>query len=209
MAVPRGPLGTAKAALERPDEARRAGVERRRNSRREKPLTEDEKNKQTQNTTDHLEDARAARGLGRALGRHKLLRSFAPENSATEQIWATVASTFIFWTVIPFYVFQVVMWMVGFAGIATEAAPFVKDIAPGAELFILSYAVIALIGLCSMMYAAFVYTMRGVRCFAGVRTLVFAVCLAGYLVFFLNLFPWIILWMLSVIIAKDDEPDED
>jgi hypothetical protein len=205
----RGPRQKAKTSFGRPDMMRREGIERRRNRRVEEPLTAQEKISQTQNAQDHLEDARTARGIGRALGRHKLLRAFAPENTGTEQIWATVASTFIFWTVIPFYFFQVIMWVIGLTGIAVETIPLISEASPGTELYILSYAVIALIGIGSMAYAALVYSMRGVRCFAGVRALMFAVCLAGYLVFFINLFPWVLLWMASVILAKVEDEEED
>lgn len=138
-------------------------------------------------------------------GRGRVLRSLAPENKTTEKIWATAASVLIAWTVLPFYSLQLLFWIVGLASLGLEAVPIADIFLPGTEVFVFTYILIALIGVCSMLYGIWIYTIRGVRCFAGARGLMFACCMTGYLVFFLNLFPWIILWMFAVIYTNTDE----
>ena len=95
--------------------------------------------------------------------------------------------------------------MVGLAGLGLETLPVVDAFAPGMEVFVLGYLVAAGIGVCSMVYAAWIYTIRGVACFAGMKAFIFICCLTGYLVVFLNLFPWLILWILSVVLIRDEQ----
>jgi hypothetical protein len=122
--------------------------------------------------------------------------------SILEKKRAMGATINILWTMLPFYPIQLMFWFLGFAGLGSETVPIVNWILPGQELFMLSYFIIALIGLCTMFYAAFVFTLYRVKCFSGSRALVFMACLTGYLVFFLNLFPWILFWIVAVLYSK-------
>ena len=99
----------------------------------------------------------------------------------------------------------------GLAGIGLESMPIpvvrelVSFVVPGQEIFLFSYLLIALIGLGSMTYAAFAYSIRRIRPFEGIRMLAFALCFAGYLSFFLNLFPWVFVWMLMIVYTERKE----
>lgn len=130
---------------------------------------------------------------------------------APSRIRAWTATATIFWWVWPYYLPQFFFWLLGLAGVGLEAMPIpvvreiVSFVVPGQEIFLFSYFVIAFIGLGSMAYAAFVYSIRGIRPFEGIRTLAFAVCFTGYLTFFLNLFPWVIVWMLMVVYTERKE----
>lgn len=179
------------AAVQRPELLRKVRARERRKERLQEPLTVQEKEAQTQRSKIFLKRARA-------------LRDVLPENGATEQIITIAATSFIAWTVLPFYPIQFIFWLFGLIGIATEGAPVANLVLPGSELFMLSYIMIALIGMVTMLYAAGMYTMRGVRCFSGMRGLAFICSLTGYLVFFVNLFPWVVLWMLAILYTKND-----
>lgn len=142
-------------------------------------------------------------------GKRRILRSAVPDTGATRKFWAYAASTFILWTVVPFYVTQVLFWMLGLAGIGLETVPFAGEwFLPGVEIYMVSYLVIVIIGICSMVYAAVVYFTRRVDAFSGVKTLVFMLCVTGYFVFFLNAFPWVIGWILCVIYTQNKEGEE-
>jgi hypothetical protein len=118
---------------------------------------------------------------------------------------AVAAGLFILWSTLPFYIPQLVFWLVGLAGIAGESIPFADFVVPGKELFILSYIVIAFIGLCSMAYAIVMFNARGVDCFSGHKSLYLLLCLMGYFVFFINAAPWILFWVLSVMLNQGGE----
>lgn len=121
---------------------------------------------------------------------------------AAEKLRAMRAAMMVLWVVLPTYAFQFFFWLFGLAAIALETIPGLNFVLPGSETYLVSYGIIALIGILSMLYAAFVFTVKRVRWFGGSRGLAFAFCTALYLVFFLNLFPWVILWMLLVIFAR-------
>jgi hypothetical protein len=135
----------------------------------------------------------------------RLMNNAIPGSIDTQMILTAGASSLIAWTALPFYVPQLLFWILGLVGIGIETIPFADLILPGDLLFFFCYFVIAIIGLCSMVYVVFIYTIRGVQCFEGVRTLTFMCCITGYLVPFLNLFPWVAFWMLSVLFARRDE----
>ncbi len=195
MAAPR-PLRRIEAALNRPELLRKVRSRERRKERAETPLSPEAKEAQVSR----------AKAL---LGRGRLLRALSPQNKTTERIWAIAASGLIAWFVLPFYTLQALFWILGLASLGLEAVPIADIFLPGTEVFVFMYILIALIGVCSMLYAVWIYTVRGVRCFSGVRGLMFACCMTGYLVFFLNLFPWIILWMLCVIYTNTEDQEED
>lgn len=129
--------------------------------------------------------------------------------SGVRKIRAVVATTFLSWTVLPFYVPQIMMWLLGLSGLGLEGLPVANILFPGTELFMFTYVVIGIIGICSMAYAAWIYTIRLVPCISGNLTLVFILCLTMYLVPFLNLFPWVMPYMIAVVLAsRKEEPEE-
>jgi len=138
-------------------------------------------------------------------------QSGASSDHAPSRIRAWVATVTIFWWVWPYYLPQFFFWLLGLAGIGLESMPIpvvrelVSFVVPGQEIFLFSYLLIALIGLGSMTYAAFAYSIRRIRPFEGIRMLAFALCFAGYLTFFLNLFPWVFVWMLMVVYTERKE----
>lgn len=108
----------------------------------------------------------------------------------------------------PFYALQVLLWIGGLAMIGTEEIIIVNMIVPGEELFVASYIMIAVLGLCSMFYAVIMFNLRGIDCFSGHRSLYFLLCLMGYFVFFINLAPWTLIWVVTVIWQKKAEIKE-
>jgi hypothetical protein len=115
-----------------------------------------------------------------------------------KQAEAVRVSITIFATAIPFWFFQVAIWMVGIGGLGLESIPFANYVMPGDTLYMLSYMLIAGLGICTMVYATFVYGINRINCFGGSKMLVFMFCMTGYLVIFINGFPWFILWLLAV-----------
>ncbi len=182
----------AGAAAKRPELLRRVRSRQRRAQREKEPLTEEEKMVQTQRAQTLMPFSRA-------------LHALTGGGESVRKIRATTATTLIMWTALPFYIPQALFWMVGLAGLGIETLPIVGNFSPGLEIFALGYFIAAGIGICSMFYAAWIYTIRGVSCFNGMKTFIFICCLTGYMVVFLNLFPWIVLWLLSVVLIKDDQ----
>lgn len=139
-----------------------------------------------------------------------LLRSLdSGEGQTIAKIQAITAGVFILWGTLPFFVPQFLFWIIGLAGLIVESNFFVGWILPGQETFYVSYIMILVIGTGSMFYAAVMFNLRGVDCFGGHRMLYFLLCLTGYFVVFLNLVPWVALWVLTVIAqAKSSKSEE-
>ncbi len=141
-----------------------------------------------------------------ASSRGETVRTVAEKASEVSyKIRALQASSFIFWTLLPLYTIQFFVWVFGLGSIALETIPLANYVIPGEEGYIFSYVIIGVLGLFSMFLAGFVYSARGISWFGGTTGLAFAFCLAGYFIFFLNLFPWVGIWMLIVIFAKPQE----
>jgi hypothetical protein len=121
-----------------------------------------------------------------------------------KKVKAGATSITVFWTAIGFWIPQMVLWMIGLFGLGGDAIPFLEYFIPGQLIYILSYVLILLIGLGTMIYAAAVYYIRGVNCFGGYKTAIFILCLTGYLVIFINFFPWFVIWLLAVSMLQDD-----
>ena len=126
-------------------------------------------------------------------------------------IRAAVASSFIFWTAIPFWVPQIAFWLVGLAGLGFESIPFANYILPGQTLFTFSYLIILFIGITTMIYALCIYAIRKINFFSGMKGLVFAICIALYCAPFLNFAPWFIgwLWIVTKNQGSDESPEEN
>lgn len=124
--------------------------------------------------------------------------ALATAGSVAKQVQAVLVANFIFWTAISFYVPQLVFWLLGILFIGMESVTFVNYFVPGELLYTIMYACIMLIGVCTMVYAAFIFTLRGIDCFGGWKGFIFIVCLAGYLVIGINFFPWFVVWIYSV-----------
>lgn len=146
----------------------------------------------------------------------KLLAEARSLNQATEgdsksvrKIRVITASTLISWGVLPFYIPHFLFWILGFFGLSVEASPIplLDIVLPGTEIFLMSYFVIAFIGLSSLVYAVWIYSLRQIKPFDGPRTLAFALAVTGYLSFFLNLFPWVIFYILVVIYTEKTKSD--
>lgn len=121
----------------------------------------------------------------------------APEFLALANTLNTAA--IIFWTAIGFYVFQFALWAMGIAGLALGAVPVVSFVVPGKEFYMATWALIAIIGISSMAYSAFMFLIRSVPCFDGWKGLIFILCAAGYLTVFINLIPWFAVWVGAVV----------
>lgn len=157
------------------------------------PLEADKRLKQDNNTYKNLKRAHA-------------LKSALPSNGLTNanRIKAFTASVTIFWTAIGFWIPQIIIWMIGIFGLGAGSIPLLEYVIPGELFYMLSYAVILFIGLCTMFYAATVYSLRRVRFLSGYKGIIFIFCVVGYFVIFLNFFPWFTIWLLAVTYMQDD-----
>jgi hypothetical protein len=124
--------------------------------------------------------------------------------ATVKKIQAGVTSLTIFWTSIGFWIPQMVFWMIGIFGLGAGSIPFIDYVIPGELIYMLSYAVIVFIGLCTMFYAATVYYLRRVPFFSGYKGVIFIFCIVGYFVIFINFFPWFTIWLLAVTYLQDD-----
>ena len=122
-----------------------------------------------------------------------------------KRVKAGQVSIMIFWSAIGFWIPQIAFWMLGLIGIGGESVPLFNYIFPGQVVYMLSYIVIVGVGICTMAYSAFMYAMRGVDCFSRYKGLIFILCLTGYLVIFINAFPWFIVWLTAVSYFQQDE----
>lgn len=183
------------AATQRPELLRRVRSRERRKERAAVPLSPEAKQKQIANSS-------RLRGGARILN-----RSLPTDNTSVERIRAITAGSLILWSTLPFYVPQLLLWVLGLAGVVGESLPVVDFVIPGQELFVLSYIVIAFIGLCSMAYAVVMFNIRGVDCFSGHKSLYLLLCLMGYFVFFINAAPWTLIWVFSVIMNQSPKEE--
>jgi len=195
---PKRAVRRARAAAERPELLRKIRARERREEREETPLTQEQKQQQT-------EHARALRGKAR------ILRNIAPENQTTEKIWAIAASAHIALVTLAFYPLQFFLWVISLAALGAETVLIVDFFFPGKEIYMFTYLAIAFLGICSMLFGVLIYTLRGVQCFSGIRGLWFAICVTGYLLIFLNFVPWVAIWMLGIIYmaGKTQENEEE
>lgn len=122
-----------------------------------------------------------------------------------KKIAAAITSNALFWNTIPFWIPQIAFWILGIAGIGLDSIPVLSSLKVGYGLFFISWLLIAVIGIGSMLYAIMTLTLRGIDNFGGLKGLIFILCLTGYLVIFLNFFPWIILWLWAVTLLQKDE----
>ncbi len=156
-------------------------------------LEEDQRQQQIANTTKMRQGTRLLHRLN-----NRLRGTSSNANTNIKRVRATTAALTIFSTAIAFYVPQLTLWIIGVIGLSTESVPMVDWLVPGTELYMFTWILIALIGLCTMIYATIVFTLRGVKCFEGWKGLIFIICITGYLILFLNIFPWFIIWIFSV-----------
>lgn len=131
-----------------------------------------------------------------------LRRAVLPQVAGIEQkVWAFSAAYFILACTLPFYAPQLFFFMFGIAGLGLEAIPILDWIVPGTEVFLLAWAFTLLIGVGSMLFAAVIFSLRGIDAFGGSRSFVFICCLIGYLTLFLSIIPWVAVWALYVAYA--------
>jgi hypothetical protein len=140
---------------------------------------------------------------------------------------AASAAYVVFWSTIPFFVPQIMFWLLGFGSLGLEQIALTAKMAsanpsafatipgastiiallgelaghalPGKELFLFFYVLTAGIGLGSMLYAAAVFTFRGVPCFGKWKTVIFLACLTGYFTILLNFIPFVLIYAGAVI----------
>jgi hypothetical protein len=128
-----------------------------------------------------------------------LRRAVLPQAAGIEQkVWAFSAAYFILACTLPFYAPQLFFFMFGIAGLGLEAIPILDWVVPGTEVFLLAWAFTLLIGVGSMLFAAVIFSLRGIDAFSGSRSFVFICCSIGYLTLFLSIVPWVAVWALYV-----------
>lgn len=125
-----------------------------------------------------------------------------------EKAKAVRASWIIGVFVLPFYPIHLIFGFVQLAGYATEYAGeqllwgLGALVLPGQTVFAAGFIMTALFGIASMFIAAFMYTFQNVHWWRGHGLLSFILCTVLCLVPMLNIFPWLIAWMLVVIGAQ-------
>ncbi len=101
------------------------------------------------------------------------------------------------------YVVQLGMYVLGIVSFGIEAMPIAGWVFPGQSIAMASYAVILVVGFITMFGAAFVYVLRGIDCFSGWKGIAFVISLACYMTIFVNVFPWVFLWVATVIYDQE------
>ncbi|MFM2381638.1 MAG: hypothetical protein RLZZ76_405 [Candidatus Parcubacteria bacterium] len=114
------------------------------------------------------------------------------------------ASMGIFTTAIWFALPQIIFWMIGLLGLSGSSIPLASYVFPGELIYMVTYVCIATIGIGTMVYACVFYSVRRVRCFSGYKGVVFVLSLTGYLIIFINFFPWFTIWLVAVTYMQEE-----
>lgn len=171
---------------------RRISTQRQRREQEETPLDEGQEQQRGQN----VERPQRTRLLNRL--NKKLSQMPSNVRSDVAKMRATSAAIMIFWSVIGFYIPQITFWFIGIGFIGTKFTPIVGQWIPGETVFAVFWFLIICLGVSTMLYAIAIFTLRRVDYFGGMKGIIFILCLAGYFVPFLNLFPFFIIWIFSV-----------
>lgn len=117
-----------------------------------------------------------------------------------------VRGGFIAATLAPTYLVQLFLSFLFIAAMGTAVIGgivgwFAEDIANAILMF--CWGVLIAFGFATMLYAATMFTVTGVRVWRYSSALImFAVCLAGYFMPILSFFPWVFLWIAVVAFAQ-------
>jgi hypothetical protein len=173
--------------------------------------SEEEEEEQESSFSPRGKERQRTRG-GRISPRSKKLlrisRKIPSSDGLTKKIIATTVANFIFWTAIGFYTPQLGLWVLGIAGLGLKSVPLLGGLVPGNEIYMISWFIIFLIGLCTMLYAALMFTIRRVDCFGGWKGFIFIVCITGYMVIFINFIPFFVIWIISVVLLQGEKEDK-
>lgn len=151
------------------------------------------------------------RALPRYASRRQILRRAALPNSGgiEERVMAYSAAWFILSCTLPLYIPQLFFFVFGLAGIGLEAIPYLDWVMPGIEVFFVGWMMTVFIGVGSMLFAAFTFTMRGIDAFGGSKSFIFICCLIAYLSLFFSVIPWVAIWTLFVAYNYQDHGEEE
>lgn len=111
---------------------------------------------------------------------------------------AVSAGATILWGTPVLYVQQLIFWFFSIIGLTVESIWFAGWALPGTEFFLLFYLLTSLFGMLNMLFATAVFIFQRVDCFSGEKLLIFMACFAGCFVLLLNLFPFVVIWVLWV-----------
>ena len=180
-----------KGPLSRSTQTNRPGSQRT-----QRPSARNRENPEERSTPSQTQPPRTLGPSGRG---GILRRGLMPQGAGIEQrVWAFSAAYFIIACTIPFYAPQLFFFMFGIAGIGFEVIPVVNFVLPGTEVFLLAWALTLLIGVGSMLFAAVIFSLRGIDAFGGSKSFVFICCMVAYLTLFLSVIPWVVIWTLFV-----------
>jgi|GEM_PF-3064493 len=111
--------------------------------------------------------------------------------------WAIIAMT---WWSVPFIILFGLSALAGVGGemyMEDTLLGIASYFFPGEKLFVVSYAMLIIIGVCSMIAAATSFTFNRVNWFSGEKLIGFILCLAAC---FVPLpIPWMYLWLFQVV----------
>lgn len=129
----------------------------------------------------------------------------AGADGMVKRVEAGATSILIFWSAIAFYIPQLALWVIGIGVLGLTSVPVLGWFVPGNEVYMACWFIIAIIGVCTMVYSAAVFMFRRIDCFSGWKGLIFILCLTGYLVFFINFAPWYLFWLLAVTLMQGEQ----
>lgn len=139
-------------------------------------------------------------------------RSSAGVSSAVstlmERAKAIRASWIIGTFILPFYPIQLFFGLVQLAGFAGEYAgeQYLWGLGavaiPGQTIFAAGYIMTLIFSCFAMFAAAFLYTVQGINWLRGFGFLSFVLCTVLCFVPVLNIFPWLVAWILIVVGAQ-------
>lgn len=119
--------------------------------------------------------------------------------SAIDKVNTYSTCVTIFWTAIAFWPMQFIFWIVSVAAYGLETIPFLNYVLPGESIFWASWFFVVLVGWSMLLYAALFLFVRNVPAFVDYKWFIFILCLIGYLIPILNVFPWFVMWLLAIV----------
>lgn len=115
-----------------------------------------------------------------------------------KRIRAAAVSWTIVAFIIPFWLFQLVLWVMSMVGLVTEGTTLVGWVLPGYTIFFAFTIMGIVLGMFFMVGALVMYLFNGVDCIGGFKLIIFGVCLAFSMAPGIFFVPYVFIWCFFV-----------
>ena len=187
------------AAAQRPELLRKIRARERRRAREQEPLNDAQRQRQTANVRKILRRRKGRIG--------KML--IPSGNVDIQRIKAISVGLMMLGFIVPVIGFQFTIWLVQLGGTFLEGVPFFNFVLPGQEMIIVGYLLIVAMHFLLFAGTAILFLLRGVDCFSGKKNLIFIACLAASMLIYINIFPFVLIWIYFVIQMQEKTPTEN